>query len=185
MIEISGRGFTNVGDVKVTIRPTPPGSYRILSVLEDKIQVQLKPMYCWLPSFLDLNTDADGKRIPLEVTAIDTGAGDIGWEYPVTIGYVVRDRAGVICDDSCEFAFDGVCDDGSNRGRVPSTFPSMAPWPWPGGSSYSPVGFPQHIGAPWRQPSASPWRQSDKEFPITGSQAMGIVTQRGGGLSLL
>jgi hypothetical protein len=25
----------------------------------------------------------------------------------------VRDREGVTCDDSCEFAFDGVCDDGS------------------------------------------------------------------------
>jgi len=27
----------------------------------------------------------------------------------------VRDRDGVICDDSCEFAFDNVCDDGSNE----------------------------------------------------------------------
>jgi hypothetical protein len=44
---------------------------------------------------------------------VDTGAGEIVFDEPVTIGYIVKDREGVTCDDSCEFAFDGVCDDGS------------------------------------------------------------------------
>ena len=35
------------------------------------------------------------------------------FEEPITVGYVVKDREGVVCDDSCEFAFDGVCDDGT------------------------------------------------------------------------
>ena len=34
-------------------------------------------------------------------------------EEPVTIGFVVADREGVVCDDSCRLAFDGFCDDGS------------------------------------------------------------------------
>jgi hypothetical protein len=35
------------------------------------------------------------------------------YDDPITVGYVVKDREGVVCDDSCEFAFDGVCDDGT------------------------------------------------------------------------
>ena len=35
------------------------------------------------------------------------------FDEPITIGYIIKDREGVTCDDSCEFAFDGVCDDGS------------------------------------------------------------------------
>ncbi|CAE7537332.1 unnamed protein product, partial [Symbiodinium microadriaticum] len=106
-----GRGFTNVADVKVNIRPTVPGAYKVLSVSDDTIRIQLKPDYDWLPSFLRLG-DSD-KEVPLQVASIDTGAGDIVFDDPVTIGQVVKDREGVVCDDSCEFAFDGVCDDGT------------------------------------------------------------------------
>lgn len=48
-----------------------------------------------------------------QVTGVDTGAGTVTFEEPVTVGFVVQDRVGVVCDDSCEFAFDGVCDDGT------------------------------------------------------------------------
>lgn len=44
---------------------------------------------------------------------MDTGAGEIVYDDPITVGYIVKDREGVVCDDSCEFAFDGVCDDGT------------------------------------------------------------------------
>lgn len=113
VIAISGKGFTNVADTKVIIRPTSPGAYKVLAVLDDTIRVQLKPDYDWLPSFLTLKGEDDSKKIPLQVTGLDTGAGEISFAEPITIGFVVKDREGVICDDSCEFAFDGVCDDGS------------------------------------------------------------------------
>jgi len=113
VIAISGHGFTNVADTKVIIRPTSPGAYRVLAVLEDTIRVQLKQGYDWLPSFLSLKDEDDNKKIPLQITGLDTGAGEIVYEDPITIGFVVKDRDGVICDDSCEFAFDGVCDDGT------------------------------------------------------------------------
>lgn len=46
------------------------------------------------------------------IASIDTGAGEISFnDNPITIGMIVKDREGVICDDSCEFACDGVCDD--------------------------------------------------------------------------
>jgi len=113
VISIDGSGYTNVADVKITVRPTTPGSYKVLGVNEDTVRLQLKPDFDWLPSFLSLTDEADDKKIPLQVTAIDTGAGEIEYDFPVTIGYVVKDREGVVCDDSCEFAFDGICDDGT------------------------------------------------------------------------
>eukprot|EP00602_Paraphysomonas_sp_CaronLab_P000644 CAMPEP_0185025370 /NCGR_PEP_ID=MMETSP1103-20130426/8354_1 /TAXON_ID=36769 /ORGANISM="Paraphysomonas bandaiensis, Strain Caron Lab Isolate" /LENGTH=924 /DNA_ID=CAMNT_0027558559 /DNA_START=154 /DNA_END=2928 /DNA_ORIENTATION=+ len=111
VVVISGRGFTNVADVKVVLRPTVPGAYKVLSVSDDTIRLQLKPDYDWLPSFLTL-ADSD-KKYPLQVSSVDTGAGDIVFDSPITIGNIVKDREGVVCDDSCEFAFDGVCDDGT------------------------------------------------------------------------
>ena len=27
------------------------------------------------------------------------------------VGWVTKDREGIVCDDSCEYAFDGVCDE--------------------------------------------------------------------------
>ena len=113
VIAIEGTGFTNAADTVITIRPTPPGAYQILTVLDDVIRVQLKRNFDWLPTFLSLTgADAD-KKIPLQVTALDTGAGTIQFENPITVGYIVKDREGVVCDDSCEFAFDGTCDDGT------------------------------------------------------------------------
>jgi hypothetical protein len=111
VVVISGRGFTNVADVKVVVRPTVPGAYKVLSVSDDTIRIQLKPDYDWLPSFLRLG-DSD-KQVPMQISSIDTGAGDVVFDEPITIGQVVKDREGVVCDDSCEFAFDGVCDDGT------------------------------------------------------------------------
>ena len=113
VISISGTGFTNVADTKLTIRPTTGGSYKVLGVSEDTVRVQLKPDYDWLPSFLSLTDESDDKKIPLQVTAVDSGAGEVEFDFPVTIGYVVKDREGVICDDSCDFSFDGICDDGT------------------------------------------------------------------------
>jgi len=113
VIAIKGKGFTNVADTKVIIRPTAPSAYKVLNILEDTIRVQLKPSNDWLPSFVSLTGADENKKIPLQVSGIDTGAGEVTFDEPVTIGYVVKDREGVVCDDSCEFAFDGVCDDGT------------------------------------------------------------------------
>ena len=115
VISISGTGFTNVADTKVIIRPTSPSAYVVLAVLENTVRVQLKQGHDWLPEFLSLKDEDDNKKIPLQVTGIDTGAGEVVFDNPIQVGYVVKDRAGVTCDDSCEFAFDGTCDDGTQN----------------------------------------------------------------------
>ena len=48
-----------------------------------------------------------------QVFGVDTGAGEVSFDQPVTVGFVVEDREGVVCDDTCEYAFDGMCDDGT------------------------------------------------------------------------
>ena len=113
VISIQGHGFTNVADTKIIIRPTAPGAYRVLAVLEDTMRIQLKQGFDWLPSFLSLGDGDENKKIPLQVTGLDTGAGEVVFDDPLTVGYIVKDRPGVVCDDSCEFSFDGVCDDGT------------------------------------------------------------------------
>ena len=113
LIVISGTGFTNAADTKVTLRPTSPGAYKVLGVLDDAIRLQLKPDKDWLPSYLSLKDEDESKKVILQVSSIDTGAGEITFDEPITVGFIVKDREGVTCDDSCEFAFDGVCDDGS------------------------------------------------------------------------
>ena len=113
VIAIKGTGFTNGADTNVIIRPTAPGAYRVLAVTEDTIRVQLKQGFDWLPGFLSLLPGDEDKKVPLQVTGIDTGAGEIVFSSPITIGFITKDREGVTCDDSCEFSFDDVCDDGT------------------------------------------------------------------------
>jgi len=120
VIVISGKGFTTAEDTSIIIRPTSPGAYKIIAVLEDTIRIQLKPDLDWLPSFLTLNGE-DDKTIPLQVASINTGAGEIVFSDPITVGFIVKDREGVVCDDSCEFAFDGICDDGSENSYYSSS----------------------------------------------------------------
>ena len=113
LIVISGTGFTNVDNTKVTLRPTSPGVYKVLGVSDDAIRLLLKPDKDWLPSYLSLKDEGESTKVILQVSSIDTGAGGITFNEPIGVGLIVTDREGVICDDSCEFAFDGVCDDGS------------------------------------------------------------------------
>jgi hypothetical protein len=113
VITIEGTGFTNAADTKVTLRPTSSGAFNVMAVLDDVIRLQLKQGFDWLPNFMSLTGDQADKKIPLEIVSLDTGAGVIQYEEPIIIGYIIKDREGVFCDDSCEFAFDGTCDDGT------------------------------------------------------------------------
>jgi len=46
------------------------------------------------------------------VAKVDTGAGEVRFDA-ITVATVVREPEGDVCDDSCEWALDGVCDDGT------------------------------------------------------------------------
>jgi len=114
VISIYGSGFTNAADTHVELQPTRSDNYKVLAVTKDTIRLQLKEGFDWLPSHLSLVDSPEDSKVALEVLSIDTGAGKIQWDTtPITVGIIYKDREGVVCDDSCEFAFDGVCDDGT------------------------------------------------------------------------
>lgn len=113
ILVIRGEGFTNVMDIKVDLRPSLPNAYRVLSVTPNTIRLQLVPPYTWLSSFVSLS--ANTPSIPLTVVGVDTGAGMVTYSSPVVVATVIEDIEGVVCDDSCDFAFDGVCDDGTEE----------------------------------------------------------------------
>lgn len=110
---IYGSGFTSRTEMSVTLGPTSTSAYHIVAASDDQFKVQLNPGKSWLP--LQFN-DAKGK-IPLYALEIDTGAGPYHFAGSgVLIGHIVPDREGVVCDDSCEWAFDGVCDESYGGG---------------------------------------------------------------------
>ena len=83
--------------LRVFLRQSPPPSaYEVLAVLENTIRVQLKPGNDWLPGFLSLKDEDENKKIPLQVTGIDTGAGEVVFDNPIQIGFIVKDVIGEV-----------------------------------------------------------------------------------------
>jgi hypothetical protein len=108
---IKGTGFTNLDSTTIKLSPTYDENFHIVSVSKNAILLRLEPEKDWLPSSYPLNEES---RIPLNVITIDTGAGEITLaNNGARVGYILKDKETHICDDSCEFAFDGMCDDGS------------------------------------------------------------------------
>jgi hypothetical protein len=108
---IKGKGFSNLDSTSIKLSPTYDENYHVVSVSKNAILLRLEPQKDWLPSSYPLNSES---KIPLSVVSINTGAGDISLaDNGVRIGYLMKDKESHVCDDSCEFAFDGMCDDGS------------------------------------------------------------------------
>ena len=112
VLEITGFGFSNIVDTTVGLSPTPTAHYKIIRVTDTTITVLLTDGQSWIPPFADISA---GDSVVLEVWEIDTGAGSVALSPEVQVAAIIADREGVVCDDSCEFAFDGVCDDGSDQ----------------------------------------------------------------------
>lgn len=121
---LRGTGFTDLDSTRVKLTPTPEDSFRIVMVLPDAARLLLNEGQDWYPDF----EQAGAEKVPLKLTAIDTGAGMVELNPPVVVGTVIQDREGVECDDSCEFAFDGICDD-SSAVKEPD-------WGWDGDDDY-------------------------------------------------
>ena len=112
-LTIKGTGFALYSNAEVTLEPTPRGDYRVANVQDTAIVVELVEGKAWVPAaLLDGSNDAPEIR----VTEVNTGAGmiEVGdGGSGVAVAKVLKDAEGALCDDSCEFALDGVCDDGT------------------------------------------------------------------------
>jgi hypothetical protein len=74
----------------------------------------------WLPPQLSFHnssrkrlSDSSDTQIPLQVVSLGAFGGLVHLNPPVTVGIIIPDIEGVVCDDSCYIALDGMCDDGS------------------------------------------------------------------------
>ena len=106
---VQGSGFSLDG-TELTLRLTSRSSYEVESVEMAEMVLILKEGKSWAPA----KTKDDGKPVSIYVTKIDTGAGEVVMEDDgAIVARVFPDPSGAVCDDSCEWALDGVCDDGS------------------------------------------------------------------------
>lgn len=115
-LTVRGSGFALYDDADLTLEPTPRANYVVQSVQNSAIVLELVDGKAWIPPTLL----GSGGAIPaLRVTEVNTGAGMIavGGGDGIVVANVVADPDGAICDNSCEFARDGVCDDGSAVGQ--------------------------------------------------------------------
>jgi len=108
---IRGTGFALEG-TELTLTPTKRAAYEIESLEMTEIVLLLNDGHSWA----DVTKEGESKHV--FVTKIDTGAGEVILEDEGTIvAKVEADVDDNNCDDSCEWALDGVCDDGSGKGR--------------------------------------------------------------------
>jgi len=107
---VRGSGFSLEG-TELTLNPTKRSSYEIESLEQTEIVFKLNEGSKWA------EVD-EGKFVHIYVQKIDTGAGEVIMDGDgVVIAKVESDIDDNHCDDSCEWAIDGVCDDGSSKGR--------------------------------------------------------------------
>jgi hypothetical protein len=105
-----GSGFSD-RELAIELSPTPRAAFKVSWVMEDTVRLLLNQLQTWLPSAL--SPDNVANKTPVKVIAINTGAGRVNLGDGVIVAYLIPDKEGVTCDDTCEFAFDGVCDDTS------------------------------------------------------------------------
>lgn len=107
---IHGSGFAIEG-TELTLRPTPRSAYEIESIEDMEMVLKLNDDKSWAQV-------EEGKSVHVTVQKIDTGAGEVIFDEPVVIAKIESDADDNNCDDSCEWALDGICDDGSGKERM-------------------------------------------------------------------
>jgi len=109
---IRGSGFALEG-TELTLSPTKRAAYEIESLEMTEMVLKLNEGHSWASV-----EEKTGTHELVYVTKIDTGAGEVMLEDEgVIVAKVEPDVDDNHCDDSCEWALDGVCDDGSSKGR--------------------------------------------------------------------
>ena len=105
---VQGTGFALDG-TELTLSPTPRSAYEVESIESTEMVLSLNTGKKWA------NPKGE-ESVTVTVSKVDTGAGEVVLP-DVVIAKVLVDSDGANCDDSCEWALDGVCDDGTNSGR--------------------------------------------------------------------
>merc|ERR1719181_2258260 len=68
------------------------------------------------------------KPVSIFVTKVDTGAGEVVMEDDgAVVARVFQDPSGAVCDDSCEWALDGGCEQGTDCTDCGGADPDASP----------------------------------------------------------
>lgn len=118
-VVVTGSGFTNKETMKVTLRPTTPGIYSVFEVSANYTRLKILPGLPWYsgnlsyhdgPSSSSSSSSSNSSSssgitplIPLEVVAVDTGAGNIVFDKPITIGYITENLPKHYKDDDDDY----------------------------------------------------------------------------------
>jgi hypothetical protein len=113
--------FVHWGSVKITLDPSPQVdafsvAFTYVGHSGMCLGVHLHQDHAWRR---ELTSHANGSAVDftdplyLTLTSIDVGPGAIVLDPPVKLGMLVSDDPTVRCDDSCEYARNGSCDDDS------------------------------------------------------------------------
>jgi len=110
---INGYGFV-LDDTRITLAPTLADAYYLDSVEPYRLVLRLRDGFSWADDVY-----LEGSAQDVYVTKIDTRAGEVVMNNGdgVVVAKVEADLDDNNCDDSCEYAFDGLCDDGSSKER--------------------------------------------------------------------
>ena len=111
---VRGTGFQPDGTM-LTLDPTPYSAYRVVDSTAEAVTLELtdEEGAAWAQK-RDVDK-APGDELKLRVLKVDTGAGEVRFDDPgVVVATVVNEPEGDVCEDTCEFAKDGVCDDGTD-----------------------------------------------------------------------
>jgi len=106
-LTIRGDGFDS-DTITINLSPTPRFAYNLDKVDRTEIVLRLVTGYNWVDGL------QDGESEHVRVVSLNTGAGLVDMpNNGVVVAKVEPDIDDNNCDDSCEWALDGLCDDGS------------------------------------------------------------------------
>lgn len=107
---VMGSGFSIEG-TELTLSPTRRSDYEVERIESNEIVLALNEDSTWADV-------SEGESQIITVLKVDTGAGEVTMKGDgVVVAKVESDLDDNNCEDSCEWALDGVCDDGSGSDR--------------------------------------------------------------------
>jgi hypothetical protein len=116
-ITLAGTGVSDPAAATVLLQPTHADGFRILrGTTVETMHLELVENGSWFSGVLrpTLAGTGDGNvtSMPLLLLGLNSGPGLVMFDPPIILATVIADIPGIVCDDTCSYAFDGICSDG-------------------------------------------------------------------------
>jgi hypothetical protein len=125
-ITLAGTGVSDPAAATVLLQPTHANGFRILrGATEETMHLELVEGGSWFSGVLQptlagigdagvpaAGADGNVTSMPLLLLGLNSGPGLVMFDPPIILATVIADIPGIVCDDSCGYALDGICSDG-------------------------------------------------------------------------